>query len=150
MGRLNLGSALVGALVMLLLLIGIGALIAFGGYYPVAASKEDPPLVGWLLEESMEHGVKSGAQTLAAPTFSAADVREGASHFKGMCQECHGGPGVEPEEFASGMNPRPPDLSRAAGQWSEAEIFWIAKNGIKMSGMPELGPICVPLRLTPA
>ena len=135
----NRRSAIVGAMAMLLLIVLAVAIVVFGGLYPVAASKSDPPGVGWLLEESMEHGVKAGAKGLKAPQFSRADIREGGSHFKGMCQSCHGGPGAEPAEFASGMNPRPPNLAEAAGEWSVPEIFWIAKNGIKMSAMPAFG-----------
>ena len=34
------------------------------------------------------------------------------------------------------MNPAPPDLKEAVGDLSAAEIFWVAKNGIRMTGMP--------------
>ena len=135
----NRRAAFVGAIAILLLIVLAVAIIVFGGLYPVAASRGDPPGVGWLLEESMEHGVKAGARDLTAPKFSQADVLKGGSHFKGMCQSCHGGPGAEPAEFASGMNPRPPDLAKAGGEWSVPEIFWIAKNGIRMSAMPAFG-----------
>jgi mono/diheme cytochrome c family protein len=116
-----------------------GAAVVFMGLYPVGASQRDPAGIAWLLEESMEHAVKASAKGLEAPRFSQADIREGGSHFKGMCQGCHGGPGAEPEEFASGMNPHPPNLARAAGDLSVPEVFWIAKHGIKMSGMPAFG-----------
>lgn len=121
---------------MLLLILLVVAVVVLGGIYPVAASKSDPPGVGWVLEETMEHGVKASAKGLIAPTLSQADVLEGGSHFKGMCQACHGGPDAEPEEFAAGMNPKPPNLVEAGQEWSVPEIFWIAKNGVRMSGMP--------------
>ena len=56
-----------------------------------------------------------------------------------MCQQCHAGPGVEREEWAKGMSPSPPDLTRAAGHWQSQEVFWILKHGIKMSAMPSFG-----------
>ena len=34
------------------------------------------------------------------------------------------------------MLPPPPDLSKAAPQWKERELFWIVKNGLKYTGMP--------------
>jgi len=37
------------------------------------------------------------------------------------------------------MNPHPPNLARAARDLSVSEVFWIEKNGIKMSGMPAFG-----------
>jgi len=134
-----ISAAALGAVAMLALILVIVAVVVLGGFYPVAASKSDPPGVGWLFEESMEHGVKASAKGLTAPKLSQADVLEGGSHFKGMCQACHGGPGAEPAEFASGMNPKPPNLAEAGADWSVPEIFWIARNGIRMSAMPAFG-----------
>ncbi len=37
------------------------------------------------------------------------------------------------------MDPSPPDLGKVAGKMSVQEIFWVAKNGIKMSAMPAFG-----------
>jgi cytochrome c553 len=34
------------------------------------------------------------------------------------------------------MLPPPPDLAIAATQWKDRELFWIAKHGIKYTGMP--------------
>lgn len=133
------GAAIVGAVAMLLLLIVIAAVVVFGGLYPVAASGGHSGAVGWMLHESMERSVKRSAAGLESPSLSGNDALEGGSHFKGMCQQCHGGPGAEPDQFAKVMTPNPPDLSRAAEEWSRSEIFWIAKHGIKMTGMPAFG-----------
>ena len=133
------GAFFVGIIALAIVALAVGAIVALGGFYPVAASNADSGPVKWLLNESREHSVKRSAAGLKAPSFSEADIRMGASHFKGMCQGCHGGPGVESGEFAAGMNPRPPDLARAAGDLSVAEVFWIEKNGLKMTGMPSFG-----------
>lgn len=130
---------LAGAISLIVLAIIVAAAVAFGGLYPVAASDPHAAGVKWFIAQSRDHAVERGASRLTAPKFSAADIREGAGHFKGMCQACHGGPGVEPQEFAGGMNPHPPDLARAAGDLSVSEVFWIAKNGLKMTGMPAFG-----------
>jgi mono/diheme cytochrome c family protein len=34
------------------------------------------------------------------------------------------------------MYPQPPVLTGSAKDWLQAELFWILRNGIKMSGMP--------------
>src|SRR5207248_10259049 len=49
-------------------------------------------------------------------------------------------PGKERGEVGQGLNPRPPSLSDAAPGWTPSELFWIVKNGIRMTGMPALGP----------
>lgn len=132
-------SALLGALATLALILIAGVIIVAGGLYPVAASAGYPPGVRWVLDKAMHNGVTSGAENLQPPKLSRAEMLEGGSHFKGMCQQCHGGPGVKPEQFATVMDPDPPEISHAAEEWSRAEIFWIAKHGIKMTGMPAFG-----------
>ncbi len=37
------------------------------------------------------------------------------------------------------MYPKGPDLARSAREMSPAELYWITKNGIKMTGMPAWG-----------
>ena len=137
--RFSLGAFLAGIAVAVLLAIGAGLAIILGGFFPVAASSHHGASVRWAITEAREHGVQRSAAGLTAPQFTAADLREGGSHFKGMCQACHGGPGVQASEFAAGMNPRPPDLARAAGDLSVEQVFWIAKNGLRMTGMPAFG-----------
>jgi mono/diheme cytochrome c family protein len=135
----SLGSSIIGAIVIIVLLIIAGAVTVFGGLYPVAASNKHSAGVQWLIGMTRDKAVERSADGLKPPAFSTADISMGGSHYKGMCQGCHGGPGVEPEEFAIGMNPHPPNLARAAGDLSVSEVFWIAKNGFKMTGMPGFG-----------
>ena len=42
------------------------------------------------------------------------------------------------------MNPAPPDLKEVVGERQPRELFWIVKNGIKMTGMPSFGAAGVP------
>lgn len=39
------------------------------------------------------------------------------------------------------MNPDPPDLKDVVGDSEPAQLFWVIKNGIKMTGMPSFGAI---------
>jgi mono/diheme cytochrome c family protein len=69
-------------------------------------------------------------------------VQAGARAFSQRgCATCHGAPGVESQKFSEGMNPDPPDLKDVAGDTEAAELFWVIKNGIKMTGMPSFGKI---------
>ena len=52
------------------------------------------------------------------------------------CAVCHGAPGVERGDLAEGLYPRPPNLAQTAHSYTPAELFWILKHGIKMTGMP--------------
>jgi hypothetical protein len=47
-------------------------------------------------------------------------------------------------KFTEGMRPYPPDLKDVAKALDTPQIFWVIKNGIKMTGMPSFGSIEVP------
>ena len=45
-------------------------------------------------------------------------------------------PGQDPIDIGKGLNPEPPYLPDVVARWSGGELFWTAKNGIRMSDMP--------------
>jgi cytochrome c553 len=51
------------------------------------------------------------------------------------CVGCHGAPGKPPSDFGATFYPPAPQLARDGTQYSEAQIFWIAKHGIRRTGM---------------
>lgn len=127
------------AAVVLAALTGL-AVVAVGGY-PVAATEQHAPVSRWALDTNFHNAVEAGARDLQPPArITPAMLETGASHYKAMCQHCHGGPGAEREEWAQGMRPRPPHLSEAAAEWEAREVFWLAKHGVRMTGMPAFGP----------
>jgi hypothetical protein len=66
-------------------------------------------------------------------------VLAGINDFAAMCAGCHGAPGQQPEAMGQGLNPPAPDLAESAAHMTPAELFWVTKNGIKMTGMPAWG-----------
>ena len=63
-------------------------------------------------------------------------VLVGIEHYAAHCAVCHGAPGVPKGDIGRGLYPPPPDLAKAVQPYSSAELFWIVKHGIKMTGMP--------------
>jgi hypothetical protein len=41
--------------------------------------------------------------------------------------------------MGQGLNPPAPDLAEEAAEMSAAELFWVTKHGIRMTGMPAWG-----------
>ncbi len=73
----------------------------------------------------------------AAPVNDVSSLAAGRSLFGMGCATCHGQDGRTPTPVGKSMYPRVPDLgSLDAQEMSNAEIFWIIKNGIRLSGMP--------------
>jgi hypothetical protein len=63
----------------------------------------------------------------------------GVNDFEEMCVQCHGAPGKRPAAVGQGLNPPAPDLAESANKMTAAELFWVTKHGIKMTGMPSWG-----------
>ena len=124
-----------------LALLPVGALGALAyiksGVFNVGASKPHTKLTQWITEETMIHSIRSHAKAIEAPaSFTAEQVGRGFCHYETHCVACHGASAVGREQWVSGMEPAPPYLIDAKQRWRPRELFWIAKNGIKMTGMP--------------
>lgn len=133
--------ALIGALAII---ASVGAAVFFfGGYFSVAASEHDPGIVKWALERVRDTSVaRHGRATSPVNLDDPEIVRRGARAFSDRgCANCHGAPGVNWQKFSEGMNPDPPDLKDVVGDLEPGEIFWVVKNGIRMTAMPSFGSI---------
>jgi len=114
--------------------------VAYTGVYNVAASDMHFDAVRWTFDTTMHRSVSSRADEVELPeSFSEELIAEGAGYYSESCVYCHGAPGQEPTEWSRGMRPEPPHLVEAATEWTTEEIYWIAENGIKMTGMPAFG-----------
>jgi mono/diheme cytochrome c family protein len=136
--------AVIGALAIIVV-IG-AAVFFFGGFYNVAASEQDNAAVAWALQRVREASIdRHGSAGPPASLDDAAIIRSGAHAFlERGCVNCHGGPGVTWAKFSEGLNPGPPDLKDVVGNAQPAELFWVIKNGIRMTGMPSFGATGVP------
>src|SRR5271154_1423808 len=64
-------------------------------------------------------------------------VSQGQEVFLGSCAQCHGANARGDADLGRSMNPPAMDLSSAHVQhWSDAELFWIIQNGVRLTGMP--------------
>lgn len=128
------------SLVMLVIVLAVvGLVILYSGAYNVAASTPHSELGRWALNAAKQRSVAVRAADVTVPELNDSHLQQGFGHYPEMCEGCHGAPGVEPAELAQGMTPRPPELAETAANWSDAELFWIIKHGIRMTGMPAWG-----------
>jgi len=127
----------------IILLIAAVIIFLYSGVYNVAATIPHTKVTLWVLSETREQSVKFHSKDIVVPSINdLSQIQSGLNHYKEMCVGCHGAPGVSPSEMSEGLNPEPPKLS----EWKEElkqeelrEIFWVIKNGIKMTGMPGFG-----------
>ncbi|MGH7944118.1 MAG: c-type cytochrome [Opitutaceae bacterium] len=127
--------------IVVLAVLGIG--FVYSGAYNVAATQGHTKPVEQVLRLLMVRSVSAHARSVAVPAdFSAKDralAEKAVGHFEMMCRTCHGAPGRKPDPWQ--LYPPTPDLADAlrAMRWTDAEVFWIIKYGIKDTGMSAFG-----------
>lgn len=117
-----------------------GAAVIYSGTYNVAATDPHWDATYRMLETARVRSIKAHAAGIVVPAGldDQAKIAAAAGHFSAHCAVCHGGPGIDRGDFAAGMYPQPPDLTNVSKRYTPAELFWILKHGIKMSGMPSM------------
>jgi mono/diheme cytochrome c family protein len=131
-----LSTLVITAAIVLLGVIGF----AYSGLYDVSASSSHSGFVDWLLSTTSQASIERRAGEIEVPDLDNEDlVLAGINDFDSMCSGCHGGPGMDPEAMGQGLNPPAPDLADEVTEMTPAELFWVTKNGIKMTGMPAWG-----------
>jgi mono/diheme cytochrome c family protein len=125
----------------LLILMMLGALSAMGfvylGLYNISATDQHTAPVYKLLEYAMRKSVQLRTGSIAVPELrNEQRIENGIVLYRAHCVQCHGAPGVAPEPFSLGLLPAPANMVAAAREWKPAELYWIVRHGIKMSGMP--------------
>ena len=124
-------------------LFALGALFIYSGVYNVAATKGHARPLEQVLRLTMMRSVVAHAREIHPPaTYDPRDhalVETGAGHYEAMCRTCHGAPGKKPAPWQ--LYPPAPDLADALRvmRWSDAEVYWIIKNGLKDTGMAAFG-----------
>jgi len=90
----------------------------------------------FLIDRSSRDGIPP------APADFQTNIEEGDKLYATECGMCHGSDGRTPTDAGRWMYPRASDLTAPRVQrYSDRELFWIIKNGIRLSGMPAFGRV---------
>jgi len=127
---------------VLLLLVIVGAIWAVVGVTRRGISARDQPT-------AVEVSLAGGLRRLAIPAHQRnlrnpapaddAALKEGMEHFADHCALCHGNDG-KGSMMGRNMYPKAPDMTSAGTQsLTDGEIFYIIKNGVRLTGMPAWG-----------
>ena len=128
-----------GALILGILLGGIGALllvVAVG--MPLAVGhRNDLPLERLYGDAAVSLAVRTQLGSVpASPAANPRALQEAqASYF--TCAQCHGVTGKGNGVYGKSTYPNATDLTaQDTKEKSDAELFWLTKNGISFAGMP--------------
>jgi mono/diheme cytochrome c family protein len=126
---------LLGVLATLVVLaIGTYAFLRLG-LAEVRADLPGSQLESYLMSTAVRSSVRRHAPEISNPVQPTDEnLIAGGKMYLGECAGCHGTPG-KPEESGDSLYPPIPQLPTAGTQYSEAQIFWVAKHGIRRAGM---------------
>jgi mono/diheme cytochrome c family protein len=97
-------------------------------------SQEESNLVNAAKDVAMP--LEAGKKTNPLPATDEV-VSQGQEVFLGACAQCHGADARGDTNLGRSMAPPAMDLTSAHVQhWSDAELFWIVQNGVRLTGMP--------------
>ncbi|MFK3889105.1 c-type cytochrome [Sphingomonas sp. NPDC079357] len=122
----------------LLGLVLAGLLFAWSGVFNIAASSGHWAVTEWFLHWTMRNSVKTHSffDSPEDPIATDGGLVSAAGHFAAACASCHGAPGQRPSPVMQKAMPPAPDLAVNAREWTDGQLFYILRHGVKYSGMP--------------
>lgn len=112
----------------------------YSGIFNIAATATHDPVTNWLLTKTRDRSIDVRSQGIEIPDLENEELQlAGINDFNSMCAGCHTAPGRLPSPLARGLNPPAPDLAESALAKPPEVLFWVTKNGIRMTGMPAWG-----------
>jgi len=88
-----------------------------------------------LMQMAVHASVRRNAPEISNPVAPTDEnLIAGGKIYLNECAGCHGIPGQTPTG-SNPLNPAAPQLPGVGTEYSEAQIFWVAKHGIRRTGM---------------
>ena len=132
-----IGIATAYGLVLILLLFAVRL-----GVLPVQADAAPSRLETSLLRSALHASVARHAPGGGNPQPSPETDRiMGATLYRQLCSRCHGLTDRSVNTYGRSFYPPAPNLPLNGTTFSEGEIFWIVKHGIRNTAMPAWGSL---------
>jgi mono/diheme cytochrome c family protein len=136
--RLNIMRPMSIGILCGILLVPIGGLIAISTGFTPVDSKSDP---GWfetkIARYALRASVSKRAPKMENPLPSNTEnLLIGLRIYRRTCSGCHGDYQKPSKWWTTRVYPRAPQFPQDLPKVAESNLFWVTKNGIRLSGMP--------------
>jgi mono/diheme cytochrome c family protein len=123
---------------ILLLAVAFAFAITKLGLIPINADTTPSSLEQRLLPTVVRAAVarEARSQPMAGAAATDEGIRAGEEIYKAMCAQCHGQLNGRPSVLGSSFYPPAPQLPGQPSSYTETELFWIVKHGIRNTSMP--------------
>ena len=139
MKKMVLGMVL-GITVLLAIALTLGVGVFKLGLIPVNADVPPSGLETRFIPIAVRASVASHAEEQPNPVSPTDEnLIAGGEVYNELCARCHGTPRRGPSVLGASFYPPAPQFPVQASAYTEGELFWIVKHGIRNTGMPAWG-----------
>ena len=105
------------------------------GFAEVRGDLPPSRLESALMRRAVHASVRRQAPEMANPfPPTEENVIAGGKIYLNECAGCHGTPG-KPNKYPGVLFPPAPQLPTVGTEYTEAQLFWVAKHGVRRTGM---------------
>ena len=133
-------KVLLGAVLMLTIFLLATLAVARLGLMPVSADGPHSSLEARIMPVVLHASIVRHASGETNPLpLSEDNLKAGIDTYKTMCARCHSTPEGNPSVYGRSFYPPAPELPAGMAQYTDSQLFWVIKHGIRNTGMPAWG-----------
>jgi mono/diheme cytochrome c family protein len=131
---------LLGAFLLLAFLLLAALVVTRLGLMPVSAdgthSRLEARIMPAVLHASIVHHASRDTNPVS---LNEENLKAGVETYKAMCARCHSTPEGNASVYGQSFYPPAPQLLKGMAQYTDSQLFWLIKHGIRNTGMPAWG-----------
>lgn len=129
-----------GAVLTLALLLLSALAITRVGLMPVSADGAHSRLEARIMPVVLHASIVRHASAETNPvSLNEHILKAGVETYKAMCARCHSTPEGKASVYGQSFYPPAPQLPQGMAQYTDSQLFWLIKHGIRNTGMPAWG-----------
>ena len=131
---------LLGAVFAFALLLSSALVVARLGLMPVSADGNHSRLEARIMPAVLHASIVRHASAEKNPVpLNEDNLKAGVDTYKAMCARCHSTPDGNASVYGNSFYPPAPKLPEGMAQYTDSQLFWLIKHGIRNTGMPGWG-----------
>jgi mono/diheme cytochrome c family protein len=133
------GKLFVAIAIILMVLVGVPLIQAIR--HGVSAQNEPTAMEAMIAATARHFAIPLSARDMRNPVpLTPVALGEARDHFADHCANCHANDGSGKTDIGLSLYPKAPDMRTEHTQnLSDGELFYIIKNGVRLTGMPAWG-----------
>jgi mono/diheme cytochrome c family protein len=129
-----------GAVLMLVILLLSALAVMRLGLMPANADGTHSSLEARIMPLVLHASIARHASGDTNPiSVNEENLKAGVSTYKAMCARCHSTPAGNPSVYGQSFYPPAPQLLGGMSNYTDSQLFWLIKHGIRNTGMPAWG-----------